>query len=481
MPMINQLPEFPSDLFELRAHAHDWNINTLDRVLAAIADRASSISTLQTKLARERSEIDDLVDDLASRLRLIEDVAKRQRADSFPSIVMDVGQANKQLTDLRAQIDNARQTVQLIAPLKIDADSLKRRNTEFTTNLNGPRQKLAAMRGKRHAPESWKQLKAFETNWVGYLDYVAGLCFLHDVVDGGISAIANALIAELVCASTDLDALAIPGRGTRDGVRDVSRADAEQSKVVYLGFPEWTVWALPLAAHELWHIARDQAQLGHQFSIVVRQKLASLSDAQIDAYWRDPLFNKCIADAFATYTMGPSYAYAALVLALDPVREDDRQRAWTILRTLQRVAGRDELNVDTTHVDLARLWKGALEQAEHPEVEVLSPLVAWLDVFLEYLDRVAANTRNLRFDTKQWTAVREDLKQKVVGQAGTCDRDISLRFVLTAAWEARIEQPERFGAIADRCAELCRDLKSLPPMPRPRGTATIPERPDLPN
>jgi hypothetical protein len=459
-----------NDLFELRAHAHDWNMSTLDGVLESISKRAGLMTSLYDKLAHERGEIDELVDQLANRLKVIENDAMGHRAGSLPGIVQDVQRAHQQLSELREQIENARRTVQQIATLQIDSASLQKRNSEFSTHLREPRQELAAMRVRRHAHETWCQLNKFGLKWVDYLEYVAGLCLRHDGLDGGMCAIADALIAELVHGSRDLEALAIPGRGSRDGAL---------TKVVYLGFPEWTVWALPLAAHELWHIARQHAQLGEQFFIFARRELGGrLSEDEIAACEEDPLLENCIADAFATYTMGPSYACAALILGLDPV--SDALRASTILYTLERLVGRDQLNVDTSQTELARLWRGALEQAEHQEVERRSHLETWRDAFLAYLDKVALSNRTLRFDTRLWASVREDLKRNVVSEDGACDPDLSLRFVLSAAWEARIEQPERFGIVAERCAALCRRIKRLPPMP-PRGGTTFPERPDLPN
>ena len=80
-----------------------------------------------------------------------------------------------------------------------------------------------------------------------------------------------------------------------------------------LWVPHWSIWALPFTAHEFWHVA---ASLG------IWDKLREHLDPE--EHCSDPALDTCLADAFATYTIGPAYAYAAVTLLLNPPRRTSR-------------------------------------------------------------------------------------------------------------------------------------------------------------
>jgi hypothetical protein len=125
-------------------------------------------------------------------------------------------------------------------------------------------------------------------------------------------------------------------------------------------FPEWTLWALPFAAHEVWHIALGEELIASlKGDIESANRPTTLLDGENT--------QSCLADAFATYTLGPAYAYAAIALLLDPARPADETRVCAILRALRDDAASDDEGPTESYAmianELRRAWDAARRQA----------------------------------------------------------------------------------------------------------------------
>jgi hypothetical protein len=76
------------------------------------------------------------------------------------------------------------------------------------------------------------------------------------------------------------------------------------ARFFHLHFPEWTLWALPFTAKEFWSVvAWDH----------LRGPMEGAEEMAQEQRWQ-----QCLGDMFATYMMGPAYAYATIALRLDP-------------------------------------------------------------------------------------------------------------------------------------------------------------------
>src|SRR5262249_16861778 len=136
-------------------------------------------------------------------------------------------------------------------------------------------------------------------------------------------------------------------------------------RIIRLRFPEWRIWDLPLAAHELGHVVigenleseekpenadqriltpfiqRQRASLVRQDPGFKQMSMKRRSGVQQAAQWAESRIHEFLADAFATYTMGPAYACSAILLRLHPLidakdgRPSDAQRAHVILSMLK--------------------------------------------------------------------------------------------------------------------------------------------------
>jgi hypothetical protein len=147
----------------------------------------------------------------------------------------------------------------------------------------------------------------------------------------------------------------------------------KKAKIILMGFPEWTIWDLPSAAHELGRVSletilsdeisrkqkdkylslflADQKNLMSSQSTVFKPLLDEQENLLDERghiqlvpqaeHWADSRVRKLVADALATYVMGPAYAFCAFNLRFNPFvksRADtpsDAERAHLVISMLE--------------------------------------------------------------------------------------------------------------------------------------------------
>ncbi len=236
----------------------------------------------------------------------------------------------------------------------------------------------------------------------------------------------------------DWTSIAIPARVERDR--------SSGAMVLRIGYPEWTVWAVPLVQHQYGQVFLQR----HRESPRGRNSVLSPSIA-------------AHCDAAAAIVTGPAFACPALLLRLDPsdVRAIDGAPTPTARRSAAIIAALRSCGPDascSSIIDLlAREWVSSVEASGgDPEA---------FDASLEYFsagEGVAQihETRNLiRRSTgadqpmwaKRWPTVvdwaftglrsgsREIIDNDTDLAAGP--RPVGLGMVLNAAWVARLGEP----------------------------------------
>jgi hypothetical protein len=446
-----------TNIFNHRIDSAAQRLNSLDSILRRLDKRADHVKSLREDLDKDRGQINDTLDKLTDRL----DRILKLCGEKFPEVgeIRNATEVAKgQLTRLRDLIEAARSKANDITVVQLNPAALTQRAGEFKQKIAIGRDQLETIRANGCGDGPWANFRDLSSAWMEYLDYLAGLCLRHECVDDRVCEIADALIDELETKAEGLSALAIPGR--ESGAGTLPRA-------VYLRFPEWTVWALPLATRELWHIAREASFLGKNFARFAERK--DLPANQL----RDRLLHECFADIFATYVMGPSYACAALLLALDPLKPTHQDRAATILETLLWLGSSDD-QVDRSeinpyhdvHSELQRSWEQAVTDAHPSPKNVSEHLELWMKAFLDYL----ATVDRLRFPTEQWVALKDQwtdaLRSSSVDTLGNVEAlpvdGTSVRYALNAAWQVRLDQPaQSHDRLAETCTKLCRRIMDV--------------------
>jgi hypothetical protein len=224
-----------------------------------------------------------------------------------------------------------------------------------------------------------------------YVDLLRGLAMRNTGLDGGqICKLADELVEK--CKMVDKvvwGSLTIPARQ--------EAVSMTLARIIRLGFPEWTIWALPLTAHEFGHVVASENDKVREWIKKESDKylgISSIAKSLIEYHLQE-----YVADAFAIYAMGPAYACAAILLRFDPVNAytdsiehpAHSKRTYLILNMLKEMQKHAPLDDPMPYrkiiENLEKEWNIALEQAglmeisedEVTEIEVQKRLNAILD------------------------------------------------------------------------------------------------------
>jgi hypothetical protein len=284
-----------------------------------------------------------------------------------------------------------------------------------------------------------------------YIEFLGGLALRDTGFDAGICLVADELIQKYSAKRKTRDPmLAIPTH-QQAVVKTLSG-------IIPVTFPDWTIWSLPSTAFEFWHVV---AQKDLERSL--RAALHVLTNANETV---EPRFNDCLADAFATYTMGPAYAYFAILLLLNPSSPYDDVRAHAIFQMLERM--------DSQAPEIAPAYKDVREQLidewnyaitqigvkpSAEECQQVSKDKARATLLVQALWNTLIESTSAPFTIAVWNEIQPWVKAILTDSVETLRLPVGaeLRHVLNAAWLARIDanrDPKRdITGAADKLAE----------------------------
>jgi hypothetical protein len=222
-------------------------------------------------------------------------------------------------------------------------------------------------------------------------------------------------------------------------------------------FPEWTIWAVPLTAHELGQVVIKEADglLEEYVRSQIRRNKTKQQHMRV-----------LLADAFATYVMGPAYACSAILLRFNPraahhdrgMYPSDAKRAYVVLSMLKKMYKKDAPVLAKYGDILEKLetaWNAALVNGQttvkgapsHNEEQ----LDLWTSFVMNELSNAYAmyegNLWDTTYDALELLLRNEVPKDKLAGQE-------EWRDVLNAAWAYRINKPDEYHNIARQAEEL---------------------------
>lgn len=432
-------------LFRFRLDSAREGLGNLQFVLESIRIRAQHVEKLEKQLFAKNSEISVITRGLEEHLTTLERWLDGGIKLSRKALKRQVGNVREEAKRVNALIDGARKRATELSLHRLDPALLIKNQEEFEQKVEKNVKGVEKLRDDESwtNPKSWTTLKELSGAWIEYLDYLLALCLRYDGLDQAVCQIGDALITELKDCIEALGAIAVPGRD------NIARFEPN---LVFLRFPECTLWALPLAAHDLWYVAINDPGFNREFNRYAKERLPD------KGAWSQrpslPVIEKCLADAFATYLMGPSYACAALLLVLDPFRTIDQQRAAAILHVLEGGNGPDHFA--SIRGKLGKLWEHAT--AHDPDaVRELDPVLQhWVTTLVSYLAK-SKWPASPAFEIAGWLSTGEAWANALLdgGQEPPLD-GMNLRHALSAAWVARVERQQRnVTDIADRSRKLC--------------------------
>lgn len=275
--------------------------------------------------------------------------------------------------------------------------------------------------------QAWKNFGQLRSNaneiFAEFVELVAGLAFRERSRDWWVFRAADSVVTECAeLARQRWDPVTVPG------LKHAIARTLEQ--VVRLRFPDWTIWALPITAYEFWRVYLpsddDQPRLAQQFVIGQCDDIDRLDDVRLGF----------LADAFATFTMGPSYACASLMLKLSV---EEAERAHVILRSLELAGGTTDEREGNYNADIVqpirRWWQASPGTGDvaHDRVEALDKFseVAHLAFYRYFPGAKYPQTRWPDYVEPTASALRQERKPTHGG--ALLQRDL-----LNAVWDARL-------------------------------------------
>lgn len=278
-------------------------------------------------------------------------------------------------------------------------------------------------------------------------EIMGGLAFREkNSDDARLCQIAEDIVLDCTRNAGTIPSLPVPGHEV------VSRTLA---RVVRMRLPEWTLWTLPLVAREYGKVVLDEFTAVAEFVEAQHAAFAAEAGSSGDAALELAKYDlrSLLADAFAAYTMGPAYGYAAVTLALNPADRTlaSRLRAEVICAVLEQDASRDRRSPFAAEVKYLRNeWRTLQRRIGMPE-RLGKPAIIG-----DLLDAIAPDVYELRYPVRakgvlgrpgehgyvvarrwaeEWlAAIDHELPTPSSASAAS-----SIRDVLNAAWLARIE------------------------------------------
>jgi hypothetical protein len=485
------------DLFlRIRVEALERNLRDVRELVNVVGTRSDSIRRLQTLLV---SPAASATVDLRRARSAIEQIEGLQRypdiADVFSKygLLTQLSAATASLAGLEKALEEAKtETRKLLANVS-ETDALLNRDHVRTIFNAGPARDLLgkAIRlsneikagnngsagGRAPTWERYRELVGGEDQlslFQEYVDVAAGLSLRGMGMDEHFCAMADWL-SDYWTTVVDLPYMfAIPARTEASTIPSIIR----------LGFPEWTIWALPLFAHEFGRILvekDDELQLLAESLAAAADpggtKESAAAEASADLEAREARIRAYLADVFATYVMGPAYACACLLLKLDPLaagqrpaeQASDLVRAEVVLKTLEHMAPAFQPHLGATIKQLRDSWSDALTQLDVPEVaeseeRLVEPVVNRLVAALEVIE--ARNSTFIKFTDADFGDAKRRARDffpdpsAALGGAGNGPEPgktepmldleaVTMTQVLNAAWYRRLERPELAAEIAE--------------------------------
>lgn len=241
-------------------------------------------------------------------------------------------------------------------------------------------------------------------------------------------------------------------------------------KIIRVTFPDWTVWALPSSALEFWNV------VGHdQVQSTLEANLRALNPEEQGLIREE--HHACLGDAYATYTMGPAYAYYAVGLTLAPESQEHQYRVLGILAMLEQM-DRDESEVATRYLDvrqqLLAAWNAARIQLNQPPLnfnmdgsegdgDADSP-AAGIRFLVRSLWKTLQSETTTKFSKEIWTETQPWIQFLLEDKAADINvpNGAELRHLLNAAWLARVDRGRNLSSDLDSAVKtLQRKIEKL--------------------
>ena len=424
------------------------DLNSTDAATGADAHRLADTVEAAVKDLREAKSESDCADRAESIARRLEDDLKEWRAE-----LANRARASRSRVSLRGtRVDND-------LGVEVEERLTELRLIEKTVNeAEGANEEKLSKAWLAYAKWSATCVKVFKD----YVDLVRGVLLRDSGLDNDLCRIADKLVEQSgKWKDYEWGSFTIP---TSDDHGDVSSL-----RLVRIGFPEWSVWALPLTMYEIGHLfaeinpkvrpliddARRRSENATEVhlandDLTVEERARRITSAGNEAATR---YETWIAEAYATAKLGPAYVWATVLLRADPTSDVDDRRIAVMLEMLRLVEESEGVQSGTDEFKNERKRLQEEWSAARAQVTGSGDVVAADDSIVTIVKDVRTLITSA-FGPKAWAEALTITDQLEAGKPTpkiAAGREVGyLHHVLAAAWKARIRlADQRFEAPAD--------------------------------
>jgi hypothetical protein len=381
-----------------------------------------------------------------------------QRNEFVKAATDELNAAQATLAQLSANLEKCEENLEALLGSRVELSSrevLQERLTEQADEGIGDLDNLLATIDDGRVPTStaWAEEERLATSseplFAEYVDLLRGLALRESGIESPIWQLADRLLdgCDRV-ASARWRSLAVPAFRGSSGLTP--------GNVIRLGFPEWSIWALPLAAYELGRIVVGQD----------RRLRAKVDEEVTRQPGQRQVIEDCLADAFATYTVGPAYACAAILMRLNPRPKAagepavDAARVEALFDFLDKAD--EEAGAGVSFADIrARLetaWQEAATEAGAAAASRAGSQSSTPADLSQFFWRWAEqNSVTAKYTPKSWTRAmlwEENLLALLKDEDAIDPAGSDVRDVLNAAWLCRLNHPDQTVRIAKAAQRL---------------------------
>lgn len=466
------------------------NLEHVQQTVQSVKQRRKEIDVLAEVFAHNdgiQSRADDLADNLDFCLRKVRSIAEGPGGDCVPAILVTrLEECVGDIDNLQKKADTSSGTISEMTrrwPTLAHHDDFDAHVKEIFEDEAG--KLIKKIDGLSTNPEdAWKEYRKSiqsdsETLFSEYVEFLAGLSLRDTGLGGPVTAEeateagrsadgaprressggpsrtnghhAASTTSDVYAMTDDLikQLYGIGGVDLWHSLTIPARRDAAArtlARMVRLGFPEWTVWGVPLAAYEFGRVVVEHTPVDEVYEKEIGGTFQGLETV--------------IADVFATYVMGPAYAFAAVYFLLDPGHErplpealhslagepvrSDSYRAHVMFRTLDLMDG-DSGELTSVVTALRNHWATAVDESGGPAL----PAPGQMERFDRLTDFAwghwSGKAKNAGYTAGRWSkAAGVDPLPSVLAEGSwrlhRGEEDV--RDLINAAWFQRVNRPE---------------------------------------
>ncbi|MDD2754503.1 MAG: hypothetical protein PHS80_03130 [Methanothrix sp.] len=312
------------------------------------------------------------------------------------------------------------------------------------------------------------------------LELIGSIAIRNYRLDSNIYKIADELIknCSLNCTGDLWYSIVVPAHQ--------ESKEKTKTSIIRHRFPDWSIWSIPILVREFGNILLDHKKFetffNEEIEYITRMgKSAYQKGDQNMPRWKvENYFRAIFSDAFATYFMGPAYAFSTIFQRLNPCScnlEDyhptDKERAYVIifmLKMLNKEEIKNGINSPYEKIieTLEEKWNSFINEVDPQEgfyrEDVLNKIVNDICIQLGNALRTPARYPSTgEFDgwgiAQNWyieweKQLRKDGMSGKILITNKVYPNSKLRDVFNAAWLCRVNNPEYVKIIADAAMQL---------------------------